>query len=82
MQTPFYIYMINLTIKFCKMTMYLHKKFNGLEKLSIPIKLAIVSVTVALIINYLLDVALYVYPYLEFLREAYLLNEETFIWVQ
>ena len=64
------------------MTMYMHKKFNGIEKLSIPIKLTIVSVTVSFIINYLLDIALYVYPYIELLIDDYLLDKETFFLVQ
>ena len=62
--------------------MYMHKKFNGIEKLSIPIKLTIISVTVSFIINYLLDIALYVYPYIELLIDDYLLDKETFFLVQ
>ena len=71
MLTPFYFFLSYLTVKYCKMTMYLYKTFNGLDKLSIGIKVLIISITVVVITNHFFTVVLYLFPYIEFtlLRE-------------
>lgn len=81
-QTPFYLYLIFLTLKFSKMTMYLHKKFNGLDELHTSMKTLIIMISLTFILNYLLDVALYTYPFIELTIQKYLLPDDVYNYVQ
>ena len=62
-ETPVNIYFSYLIIKFCIMSIRLHKTMDGLEKADTTVAVIFTSVAVLFVLHYLLNIFLYAFPF-------------------